>query len=282
MEQNSNSWLEWRRQGLGASDAPIVMGISPWTTPFQLWEQKMGFKQSQENFATRRGHDLEPKARAMFELESDASFEPKLAVHKDYTWLRASLDGYNEKYNQVLEIKCPGSEDHKRALEGKVPEKYWPQLQHQLLVTGAESVIYYSFDGKSGVKICVEPDIFYIEKLFKSLENFWKNHVLAKSPPPLTEKDSVILEDKDLIGLAGAYAEFDDEIKDIKKKMEKIKKQILEKISHPKAKVGRLSIVRTARSGPIDYDNVPELKNIDLEKYRKEPTETTTIRVGKK
>ena len=30
--------LERRRHGIGGSDAPVVVGLSKWRTPFQLWQ----------------------------------------------------------------------------------------------------------------------------------------------------------------------------------------------------------------------------------------------------
>ena len=55
--------------------------------------------------------------------------------------MRASLDGISMD-QEILEIKCPYKpnrldSDHQKTKEGKIPEKYWPQLQHQLEVFGA-------------------------------------------------------------------------------------------------------------------------------------------------
>lgn len=40
--QNTQEWEKFRLQKIGASDAPIIMGVSPWKTPFQLWLEKTG------------------------------------------------------------------------------------------------------------------------------------------------------------------------------------------------------------------------------------------------
>lgn len=42
IETSSRSkWLEARRAGIGASDIAAIMGISPWSTPFQVWASKV-------------------------------------------------------------------------------------------------------------------------------------------------------------------------------------------------------------------------------------------------
>ena len=38
---NRSEWLEARRAGIGASDIAAIMGISPWSTPFQIWASKV-------------------------------------------------------------------------------------------------------------------------------------------------------------------------------------------------------------------------------------------------
>ena len=203
---NRDEWLAWRKQGLGSSDAPIVMEMSPWCTPYRLWEIKTGVYEKPEtsNRAIERGNALEPKARAQYELEQDIDMPAKLVVHARHSWLRASLDGYNEAEKRILEIKCPGAADHALACSGVVPGKYWPQIQHQLLVTGANCVDYYSFDGHRGVAIRVLPDLEYCTSLFIALRDFWKM-VESRTPPPLTERDVVRVRDSNLKFLASQW-----------------------------------------------------------------------------
>lgn len=35
-------WLQYRRCGIGGSDASVVMGENPWRSVLQLWEEKTG------------------------------------------------------------------------------------------------------------------------------------------------------------------------------------------------------------------------------------------------
>lgn len=184
------NWHRWRRKGLGASDSPAVMGVSPWTTRYQLWLEKTGKKvsDSSDNFATERGNILEPMARADYELRHGLEMPVVYAEHKGWPFIRASLDGYNAQHGIILEIKCPGEADHETAKSGHVPEKYWPQLQHQLLVTGAKELHYYSFDGKCGVLVKVQPDLEYIKKLTHELMMFWAM-VMMGIPPAKVKED---------------------------------------------------------------------------------------------
>ena len=42
LQQNTPDWHRWRQQGLGASDAPVVMGEAAFKTPRMLWSIKTG------------------------------------------------------------------------------------------------------------------------------------------------------------------------------------------------------------------------------------------------
>lgn len=182
----SDSWHQWRLKGLGSSDAPIVMGVSPWMTMHALWELKVGLKsrETQSNWAMQRGHQLEPKARAIYELYTGTEMPPCNLEHPEYPFLRASLDGYDGQ--AVIEIKCPKAADHLLAVGNMVPPKYMPQVQHQLFVSGAAYCDYVSYDGLGSciVVVRVVPHEVYLRQLVARLMVFWEC-VLTRTPPAL-------------------------------------------------------------------------------------------------
>lgn len=194
LPQNSKEWLTWRKSGLGASDAPVIMGVSPFTSRFELWLEKTGLGERAEFHplaikAMARGALLEPEARACYEKKAGGNkFEVLNVIHPVYDFIRASLDGYNAAYNRIVEIKCPGKADLAEAAKGRVPKKYLPQVQLQLLVTGAVACDYFTYDGKDGVTVEVLPDKAYQAQLEKSMVEFW-NLVQTKQCPLLTEDD---------------------------------------------------------------------------------------------
>lgn len=68
--QGSASWLQWRNAGVTASDMPIIMGLSPYKTVFQLWLEKTGRANPPDlsgNPHVQRGHALEDVARQVAE-----------------------------------------------------------------------------------------------------------------------------------------------------------------------------------------------------------------------
>lgn len=146
MDQSGSEWLEWRRGGVGGSDCAVLMGANPWCKPSELRQRKIGEVQEQyENERMARGKRLEPIVRQMYEDMTGTQMTPVCVENSEFPWFRASLDGISDCGKIILEIKCPNDRAHSEALRGWVPKYYYPQLQHQLGVTGALIAHYVSY-----------------------------------------------------------------------------------------------------------------------------------------
>lgn len=173
-DQSTDEWLAWRRGGLGASDAPVVMGLSPWQTDQELLLLKTGQRAERPaNGAMERGKRLEPVARLAFVQHCGIQVEPVCVQSCEHPWMRASLDGLSADGGHVLEIKCPGEKDHRLAAAGSVPKKYFPQLQHILAVTGLAEIFYWSFRFEHNVLLKVERDESFIAQMLEKEVDFW-------------------------------------------------------------------------------------------------------------
>jgi putative phage-type endonuclease len=196
LKQNSKTWYDWRGKGLGASDAPIVMGDSPWSSPFQLWGEKTGLLPKREAnafaiAAMRRGQDMEPEAREAYRKLTGIDTQPIAMEHDVHTFLRASLDGIDKTLTHFVEIKCPGQEAHDKAKKGRIPPYYYAQVQQQFLVSGCTSADYFSYrpgDEKPEVVVPLKPDPTYQAKLLERMTAFWQL-VMSKTSPKTTHKE---------------------------------------------------------------------------------------------
>src|SRR5215469_4360617 len=168
--QGTPEWHRWRRQGIGASDAPVIVGDSRYKTPRTLWSIKTGRAREESSTPSAlRGRALESLARQAYESRMKIQMEPLCITHDRLDWMRASLDGLSFEGAILLEIKCPmNSEDHALAHAGCVPPHYHAQIQHQLEVTGAEEAHYWSFDGTEGVLVRARPDKGYVASLVEA------------------------------------------------------------------------------------------------------------------
>ena len=127
--QGTEAWLKFREARIGSSDAPIILGVSEYCTPYELWLRKLGRRKSQSsNFATDLGHRWEPALRAHLELKLGLDFPPKMVAHPRYDFIISSLDGYCETTNEIAEFKFAGREVFEEAERGFVHDKYIPQV----------------------------------------------------------------------------------------------------------------------------------------------------------
>lgn len=187
--QGTLEWLELRRTKITATDAAVIMGESKWKTKTQLYQEKInGVNREAPNQRMQRGLDLEPVARDLFTIKTGVRVYPKVVV-KD--WAMASLDGIDYGQKILVEIKCPGYADHAIAVTGKIPNHYYPQLQHQMYVCDLEKMYYFSFDGIDGIIVEVMRDNKYIEKLISEEFKFY-TCIRDRIPPEPSEKEMSI------------------------------------------------------------------------------------------
>lgn len=147
---NRAEWLEARKTGIGGSDAAAVLGMSPWKTNVELWEEKTGRRQDKDlsdDPCVQYGIQCEPFMREIFALDFPQytiSHEENVSLkHPDFPYLRASLDGFLEDTSTdeigVLEIKASFlfSRADREKWEGRIPQHYFIQVLHNMNVIDA-------------------------------------------------------------------------------------------------------------------------------------------------
>lgn len=174
LEQNSPRWLEVRKKFRTASETPIVLGISPWTTPGELAMVKYGNSPAFEgNRATEHGHKWEPAARRAYEKKFGRVMKPCCVTRGPFM---ASLDGWSKDRRIVLEIKNPfsGTNGHtwRSASNGEVEPHYYTQIMHQIMVCGAERCDFEVFDSKSETFQLIE--VSRNEDEFQTIIDAWE------------------------------------------------------------------------------------------------------------
>lgn len=277
LKQGTEEWLEFRKNKIGASEAPIIMGDSPYTSPYTLWEEKVGLRQARKQTnAMKRGIELEEQARQKFTQLTKIHVSPEVLIHPDYEWMIASLDGIDEERKNIVEIKCPMGKDHEEARRKKVPAKYFGQLQHQMAVCNLAMAYYFSYDGEDGVLLEVERDNEYISKLIDEEEKFI-TCVREFVAPDLIDRDFHIRSDETWNIYAERYLSVDRQLDRLTREKEELRDHLLSMSSGFNTIGGGVKLTKVVRKGLIDYKSVPGLADIDLDKYRKGPTTTWRI-----
>ena len=185
LQQSTQPWLDWRNEGIGASDAPTIMGENPWKSANQLLKERCGGKSCRKNAAMARGQTLEPEARRMYEERFRVKVSPACVQSVTREWLRASLDGLAISNSIVVEIKC-GEKTYVESLRTQaVPRYYYGQLQHILAVTNFASIDYWCYKPSHPIfHLRIKRDETYIKRLLEVEFEFWDS--LQKKQNKLT------------------------------------------------------------------------------------------------
>ena len=274
--QGSAEWHALRKTKITATDASIIMGASHWKTRIQLYHEKLSNDPPPPpNERMQRGLDLEPVARDLFNIKTGLEMQPAILV-KD--WAMASLDGMDEKIGCILEIKCPGEKDHNLAIARKVPDHYFPQLQHQMYVADMDFEYYFSFDGMDGVIVEVKRDDEYIEKMIIEEKKFY-DCLMNKIPPEPDEGDYIERDDNEWEQCASKWKSVTNSIKELEREQEDLRKHLILLSGESNTKGAGLSLCQIQRMGNVDYSKIPQLKGIDLDCYRKQSINSWRITI---
>jgi putative phage-type endonuclease len=264
---DKQAWLKWRREGIGASDAPSIMGVSPWKTLNQLWKEKVLGEKQEENAAMKRGNEIEPIAFDFFVAESGIFLESQRCFeHPERNWMRATTDGINESEKVLVEIKSC------RELHDEVPKHYYPQLQHQMEVVGYDKMFYVSHNGLEGKILEVEKDPEYVKELIKKEEEFWEK--VQNGAKDMSGDENWIHIKERLQVIRDAKEELKEEESFL------LSQAILFSDGVPACGEG-IVLSKKTRKGSIQYAKIPELLGSDLERFRKPDVQYWSLELQK-
>jgi putative phage-type endonuclease len=159
LKQNSWAWYQHRKNFVNASEIGTIMGLNPYETKENLIKKKI-FKDGVfiSNPAMEHGKKTEPKANLFFSVKTKRNYEPAVFTKDIFS---ASLDGYHEASNTMLEIKCPldkNSSSWKEFFEKNIiPPYYWAQIQCGLFCSESKSAFFLVY---------FNPQEHYLQEVF--------------------------------------------------------------------------------------------------------------------
>ena len=199
LHPDEDAWRQARQNSIGASDAAAVMGISPWKTEAQLWDEKANGKMLDfHNADTVRGHRSESHILELYGIETGRkifSGERIMLMSKRNSFMSCTLDGidFTDENNPIIiEVKSVKF-SHGEWSDDRIPDYYFTQLLHQLAVTGwDEAILLVRFTRNEGWESASErmyhvkrEDVQdQIDKLVRKENKFWNEYVVNKKRPP--------------------------------------------------------------------------------------------------
>lgn len=282
--QGSPEWAALRLDHGTASEVPVILQQSPYQTPLQLAEQKISRIVPEPTESQRvlfeRGHAAERAGREFLKQKLGLDLTPMVLISTRCPDLLASLDGVNLERGVSFEAKFVGRDTlHELKTKRIVPPHHVSQVQAQLYVTGVSRCLYFATDpdGDSAV-IEITPDKDYAEDIAEQVTKFMQMVRAGELPDP-TERDFVQLDDPRLADLFKAKRQMDE----AKTAFETMKDQIIESYKqYARFKGGGIAVTKSIVKGSVDYSKVPQIKGVNLDKYRKPAREQFTVIYDKK
>lgn len=138
----SKEQLQFRKTGIGGSDAAGAVGMSRFSNPLEVYLSKIRDDKKPITESMERGSILEPFIKRLFEKRTGFSFKKVDNVRSDqYDFMIANLDGFCHSERAIIELK---SADYSMKSEwgeegtDDIPKEYLIQVAHYCTVTNTK------------------------------------------------------------------------------------------------------------------------------------------------
>lgn len=281
-ELTHEEWLEHRRKGIGGSDIAGILGMSPWSSPIKVYQDKIGeLPPIEGNESMYWGNVLEDIVAKEFQKRTGMKVRKKNAMlyHPEYPFMTANVDRLIVGKKEGLECKTTNEFAKNEWIEGEeVPVQYFLQCQWYMAVTGYKVWhIAVLIGGNKFHYDTIKRDEELIEMMIKEADHFWNEHVVKRIPPefdgskasdellkqlyPISDSEKVIQLTNSFSGDLQKY----DELKEQKKEIEKDIKDIENRIK------GEMQDAEIAKTGQrkITWKTYSS-KRFDSKRFKKE------------
>ena len=184
---DKESWLRYRKNGIGGSDAGAVCGLNPYRTAIQVYYDKTSEEiEETDNEAMRQGRELEEYVARRFCEASGKKVRRANAMFYDEKnpFMLADVDRMIVGENAGLECKTASPYMAEQWKDGSIPISYQIQCYHYMAVCRADAwyiaVLIY---GREFKYYRIERDDEVVENLIRIEKDFWNGNVIPKVMP---------------------------------------------------------------------------------------------------
>lgn len=268
VQQNTPEWLSLRRSKIGASDASVILGINPWRSEKDLWEEKLGLKEDQpQNEAMKLGHELESRARDEFVRQIGVFVTPKVFQSPSHDYMIASLDGIDDRGTLAVEIKC-SQKIYYKTCNGEIDPIYTAQVQHQMEVASLDKIYFFAWWDNKYKLMEIKRDQVYIDRLIEKEFEFYQR--MIKFIPP--EPKYIERKDPEWLDKACQYKEASLQAKQWEQREKELRDSLISMAGQSNVQGAGIRMSKIVRKGNIDLQELVRKYNInDAESFRKPP-----------
>lgn len=273
---NDDDWHTLREKRIGGSDVGAILGVNPYKSIIDVYIDKTEGSTFEGNESTFWGHMHESTIMKVFAQKHKEFYVYQAPYSVVNDFLIANLDGVLKDRNTgdygVLEIKTTNAFNYKDWDGDIVPQYYYAQVQHYLMLTGYKfAYIAVLIGGNKYKDFKIERSEEDIALIRSKATEFYKENILKQIPPmpdgsdaymDYLKKKALDIENDEVIEFsyleekAQKVKNIGKEISNLKKEQDLLKEQImLELINNgtQKGVAGKIKFnIQTKRSPDLE------------------------------
>ena len=229
---NEDDWHKLREKRIGGSDVGAIIGVNPYKSIIDVYIDKTEGSTFKGNNATHWGHMLEGTV-----IKEFANRHSELIVYEaPYSivdnFFIANLDSVLKDKETgdygVLEIKTTSIWNKKEWEEDTIPQSYYAQVQHYLMLTGYEFKIERNEEDIELIRN--KASEFYNQNILKLIppmpdgSDAYMEHLKKKA---LEIENNEVIEFADLEEKVAKIKELSKEINSLKKEQDLLKEEVM-------------------------------------------------------
>lgn len=180
-------WLEYRRKGLGGSDAATVCGLNPYSSKIELWADKTNrLPEKEDSEQMRLGRDFEDYVAKRFCEETGKKVRRlnMMYAHEQYDYITANVDRDIVGENAGLECKTTMNYARLDFESGEIPHYYYCQCCHYMNVMGYDRMyLAILVFGKGFYWFKIDKNENDCSALLNAEIAFWNEHIIPDNRP---------------------------------------------------------------------------------------------------
>lgn len=144
---NREEWLKERKKGIGGSDVACILGMSPYKSNVELWEEKVGIRETEDisnKDYVKNGIESENLLRTLFAIdypEYEILHEENEIIHnKEYPFIQVSPDSRlierktgRKGFLEIKRCEIMNHRQYEKWRDGSIPQNYYLQTLQYFL-----------------------------------------------------------------------------------------------------------------------------------------------------
>ena len=194
----NEEWLDYRKKGIGGSDAAVIMfECTHWNDKRSIYHEKIGTPKAITDedddkwFIFQYGHTNEPLVAEMFKKTTgfEVYIDTNMYRHPEHTFMQANVDRVvilPDGRKALLECKTTTFFNKDVWANGAVPRPYLIQCRHYMAVMDVDVIFIACLYGNTPSDfVCrrIERDKEAEEELIEAEKDFWENNILSGIEP---------------------------------------------------------------------------------------------------